>query len=462
MGVAPLYYRETEDGLVLGSSIRPLLAAGASRGSYDQDAIRGFLSVGLKDFDAATCYDAVRSFPPASVVRFPDGSSRLGDAAIAPFWAYPRRRWSRRDLSLTEAATQLRETLLAAVSVRQRSDLPAAYELSGGLDSSAVVACAALANSERLATYTVGVPERDEVPFAREMARRYGLHHRVLRGQEESFPGEAAAFATVMEEPYHSPNVFTCYQMRREMKADGFGVVLSGSGGDEVLAGYEYEFWPAAGRSLRQRGAWAHALRHAAGMHFGSAARLRVTLAETIGRFKAAAGVGLRESRDWTSNGNPPPPAVDHWRRFAELPFTERVLFHFEIGQLPYYLRNNDHLTMAIPLEHRFPFLDYRMVELGLQLPIEYLFRGGWTKYAFRLAMEPLLPKAIAWRREKFGFPFPLRRFLRANSDSLQPYVNAVAATGLLPRRTNYSELLRTSPLALWRACSTGIWLQTA
>ena len=101
--------------------------------------------------------------------------------------------------------------------------------------------------------------------------------------------------------------------------------------------------------------------------------------------------------------------------RYPTLPFHQQQLYQFQVSKLPYYLRNNDHFTMAIPVEQRFPFLDHRIVELGLQAPITYLFHNGWTKYLLRKAMEPLLPEKILWRREKMGFPFALERFMSEN-----------------------------------------------
>jgi asparagine synthase (glutamine-hydrolysing) len=148
-----------------------------------------------------------------------------------------------------------------------------------------------------------------------------------------------------------------------------------------------------------------------------------------------------------------------HAARYADLSFHDRSIFQFTIAQLPYYLRNNDHLTMSIPLEHRFPFLDVEMVELGLQLPIEYLYRDGWSKYVLRRAMEPLLPAALVWRREKMGFPFPLGTFLSQRSPGFARACQRVAAAGLIESPVDWDELTRTDPVRAWRIVSTGRWL---
>jgi asparagine synthase (glutamine-hydrolysing) len=457
MGVAPLYYRETSAGLFFASAIRPLLGVAADGAAIDRDAVRGFIDHGLKDFDDATCYQHVRSFPPACVLRFEDPAVGMADARRLEYWRYPVARWTTRDLSLDEAATRLRETLLRSVELRLRADVPVAFELSGGLDSSSIVASAATLVDTPLSTYTISVPGRDEEPFARLLRDRYALEYHVLQGDEARFDADGRRFDRLMEEPYHSPNSFTAWQMRRSMKSDGVAVVMSGSGGDECLAGYEYEFWSAASRELRTSGRAGHAVRHALAMRFGSGPRLRRSIAEAIGRVKRAA----RMSRGGRSSaaGDTETRAGHHAARYAALSFHERSIYQFTVAQLPYYLRNNDHLTMSIPLEHRFPFLDVAMVELGLQLPIEYLYRDGWSKYVLRRAMEPLLPPALVWRREKMGFPFPLQEFLSRRRDAFVPDCRRVADAGLIASPVAWDDMVRRDPMRAWRIVSTGRWL---
>jgi asparagine synthetase B (glutamine-hydrolysing) len=99
-------------------------------------------------------------------------------------------------------------------------------------------------------SYTLKVPGSDEEPYARAMLRRYPLDFRVIEHPVSDFLEEASDFVRVMEEPFHAPNVYTHYQLRRSMKQDGVHVVLAGSGGDEALAGYEAEFWPQARAEL--------------------------------------------------------------------------------------------------------------------------------------------------------------------------------------------------------------------
>jgi asparagine synthase (glutamine-hydrolysing) len=240
--------------------------------------------------------------------------------------------------------------------------------------------------------------------------------------------------------------------------------VLSGSGGDEVLAGYEGAFWPQASVELRRQGfvwqsEWYDLVSSYRrwgwkGLFYGDGRRLK-DLIRPLAR-----KTGLLELL--RPNSNQDITAAEKYRRgYSRLSFHEQTLFHFTVGLLPYYLRSNDHFTMAIPLEHRFPFLDYRIVELGLQMPVSYLFKDGWTKYILRKAMEPYLPEQIVWRKIKMGFPFAYRRFLSQHRAQFEPMVSRLGNVWVRNNEgRDYDEVLDTRPEKLWRLCSTAFWLE--
>jgi asparagine synthase (glutamine-hydrolysing) len=449
LGVAPLYCREWAGGFWFASLIRPILAA-TGPAAIERDVVAGFLETGLKDFDGLTCYEGVRSLPPATAVSLPPGVTTLSQARTRRFWEPPSRRLTPADLSFGEAVTRFRDTFFDAVSLRLRADIPVACELSGGLDSSSIAAAAAEQLGPATVTYTISVPEEDEEPYARGLRARYGHDYRVLHDVEERFLDDAERFTAIIEEPYHSPNIYTHYRMRARMKQDGIGVALTGSGGDEVLAGYEWDFWPAAAAELRAGGRGTQWAAHHLLLRLGTPGRAAGTLRDVFRRLRstppAPAGTATRASRLQAGYGS--------------LDLLGRQRFHLEVAHLPYYLRSNDHFTMALPLEHRLPFLDYRLVNLGLSLPAAYLFRRGWTKYVLRKAMEPFLPRRIVWRREKRGFPFPLRRFLSTHRAAFAPLLGEVKGAGLPVPAGSYADESARDPVRLWRACSTGLWLR--
>jgi len=115
-------------------------------------------------------------------------------------------------------------------------------------------------------------------------------------------------------------------------------------------------------------------------------------------------------------------------------------------------MRSSDHFTMSIPVEHRFPLLDYRLVEFGLRLPISYMFRNGWTKYIMRKAMQPYLPAKVLWRRKKWGFS-SLTAAIFKQCRGLWTFAGGTIPAFFRPcRKTGgYSELLERDPALLWR-----------
>ncbi len=460
-GVAPLYYAEGGEGFWFSSAIRPLTDLDARGERPSSSFVHGFIETSLKDYDGQTCFEGVHALTPGTTVVFPQGCFRIADAEHHVFWKYPTQRLTEAELPFDEAVQRYRETFFNAVEIRMRADVKISFELSGGLDSSSVLAAACAMGHENLTSYTVKVPEFDEEPFARTMNDLYKLDYHVLEEPEFDFIEESAWFTRTMEEPYHSPNIYTHWKMRQQMKQEGTAVVLCGGGGDESLAGYENYFWPRAKEELIASGARGSAFRHQLGIDFRSWAKSRNTL-----RIKAKQLLG--RPPDTNGNGSahgafpdPDNPAVRYKNGFRGLSFQDQCLYHFNVGLLQYYLRADDKFSMAIPIEHRLPLLDYRIVELGLSVPVSYLFHNGWTKYILRKAMEPYLPKQILWRKQKRGYPFATKRFLLAQRSHFEPLVRQVRDAGLLGSQgsADYDTLLAGSADRLWRICSVGFWL---
>ncbi|HEY8104875.1 MAG TPA: asparagine synthetase B, partial [Gemmatimonadales bacterium] len=139
MGVAPFYVRETENGLFFASTIRPLIAIAPATVHRDAARVLGFIETGMKDLDDTTMYREIRSFPAATTMRIGREAARLEQARALRYWTPPRQRLTAQDLSLDEAAAELRVRLFDAVSLRLRADVEVACELSGGMDSSSIV-----------------------------------------------------------------------------------------------------------------------------------------------------------------------------------------------------------------------------------------------------------------------------------------------------------------------------------
>ena len=451
IGKAPLYYGEAGGALWFASEIKAIRAvAGPDAFPVDEGAVRDFAVHGWRDVDQGTCYRGIRCLDAASTAVLGD------DLAVRPvrWWRLPERRLDEREMSLHEAADVLHDLLLDAVRIRLRADAQVAMELSGGLDSPSLVALrASLGEAERFPAYTVkfDAPEADEEPRARLVAARWPrrVDYRVIRPPLMEFWEHADRFTALMDEPYHSPNLLTVHQVRRRIRADGSRVVIVGSGGDELLAGYPDQYAVPFLASLLARD------------------RLSAFAREIL----AASGAQRRGLLRRLFRG-PPAPVASHPElaelvpvrgRLATAPptgFDARLRAFFGPWRMSYWLRSGNPVHYGIPIEARAPFMDYRVAELAFQLPATYLIRHGLTKYVLRRALEPLLPLPIAWRRRKTGYPFPWKHWLAAS----KPWILANAAGSSLTcvraddLASRYDRLAAADPRGLWRVASILLW----
>lgn len=418
LGKKPLYWTKAGTRIYFASEIKALLQAPEvhSTRKMNEEAIYRWLAYGRKDLNFTTCFEGIHSLPSASWAivnkEFPGN--------VKTFWSVPRERMSERDISMKEASSALRELLQDAVSIRLRADVPLSVELSGGLDSSALVALAAQVHPGKITTYTVRFPDKDcnEEPFARSVARYHGTDYRVIESPTGNFWNQIRPFTYLEEEPYHSPNLQTNQVVWAQMRSLGTKVSLNGAGGDENFAGYSPYYVPAQVQNLME-GRFATYITNAAKYSQGRTNILGFTRPLLT---LATAAVKHLMPRSWLSNVR----NVGYFRgkhypqsSSGVLTLSEALYSDMTNTLMPYWLRSGDRGFMGVPLEVRAPFLDYRVVDFAFRLPQTYLFRDGWHKWILRKAVEDILPADVVWRRQKMGFPFPFERFYSENADIL-------------------------------------------
>ena len=409
LGKKPLYWTHFGSRLYFASEIKSLLRVPAVWNSrkVNEEALWHWCVDGRRDLENSTFFEGIHSLPAAcwTVVdqNFPN--------SIRSFWEVPRERMRETDISVPEAMRLVRETLDDAVRIRLRADVPLALELSGGLDSSTVLALAARHQPGRITTYTVKFadPQWNEEPFARTVASRYNTDYRVLEPEMGGFWQWIMAFTELQEEPYHSPNMQTSQIIWSHMRAEGTKVTLTGAAGDEMFAGYGRYYWKAQFENLRS-GQLRHFLDNARNWT-GRPHRLH-TLAHELVRVTGLRGI-VRKIKDSI-------PALDNQyiknirmptKQYYAASLTKWLWEEIVNTQIPYWLRSGEKTYMGIPFEVRCPFLDYRVVEIATRMPTTYLIRHGWHKWILRKAMEDSLPAEVVWRRVKMGFPYPYERF---------------------------------------------------
>jgi asparagine synthase (glutamine-hydrolysing) len=464
VGKAPLYVARCDGGLWWCSEIKGLRAGlGDGRFRVNDQAVLDYVRSAWRDVDNSTFYEGISTFPRASWAWVGED----GRWSPTTYWQIPRRRLTTRAIAIGEAAAGLRSRLEEAVRLRMRADVPVGFELSGGLDSSSLVSLAATRGFS-LDAFTVAFPEPEanEEPFARQVAERYAaqVRYSVIEPPPGQFFERADRYVALLDEPFHSPNLETNQGTWRAMAARNIRVSFNGAAGDEVLAGYSHYLEPFL-THLFTRG------------HPGVFARELSLALEKLGDVspghtalvvtRAIAlpmAAKVRARLPWRPSRNDPfqpPPGV------ARRPGPARELGGLLLDDMGdwhmnYWMRSSNTSCMGVPIELRFPFLDYKVVEFAFQLPLTYLIHDGWFKWILRKAVEDILPPDVAWRRRKLGFPFPLRAWLVENANRFWHAVRALDCPYISVKRLRdgYSRLSQDNPSYLWRLMSLALWWQ--
>jgi asparagine synthase (glutamine-hydrolysing) len=385
LGIKPLYLQELPDGgLRMASSLPALVAAGGVDTRVDPVALHHYLSFHSIVPAPRTILRGVAKLPPATLLIVePDGRRRERRYWDPPFERDPERAdWSAQDW---EAA--IMDALRVAVGRRMVADVPVGILLSGGLDSSLIVALLAEQGQRGLATFSVGfrdVGERvgDEFEFSDLVAAEFGTdHHQIRVGPERLLPALPRAIAA-MSEPMVSHDAVAFFLLSEEV-AKQRKVVQSGQGADEVFGGY-YWYPPL----LEAEG---DGLDVYAGAFFD----------------RDDAGVRALVSERWAAEGDPSLALASSW--FAA-PGAARAIdrglrLDAEVMLVDDPVKRVDNMTMAHGLEARTPFLDHELVELAALCPPELKLSDG-GKGVLKRAARGIVPDAVI-DRPKGYFPVP-------------------------------------------------------
>ncbi|HTP52063.1 MAG TPA: asparagine synthase (glutamine-hydrolyzing) [Gemmatimonadales bacterium] len=415
LGKKPLYYAQLGGSLAFASELRSLLAFPGAAWTVDRDACRAFCSLGYFPANRTPILQ-IRRLAPGHMASWENGSLDIRPYSEPQPTPPPE--------SEAAAANTLMELLLDAVQLRLISDVPLGAFLSGGLDSSVIVAIAAGRLGARIPTFSVAVPghDYDEAQFARRVARKFGCEHHEI-SLEPSYFDDLGSLVWALDEPLADPAALPTLLLSRAARA-AVTVVLTGEGADEALGGYERYSLALRGSALAGRvrplgslAAVALRLRGRRGTDDSRVSRMLRGAAtggsSPIAWSRAVAiSVALADDPDWTSVEAllaPPTsvPATNGTNRLLRLQLDD-----FAAMLSNGLLTKVDRMTMAASLEARCPFLDYRIVNFGLGLPDSWKISGSTNKVVLRNVARRVLPKEIS-ERPKHTFRVPLAEWLR-------------------------------------------------
>jgi asparagine synthase (glutamine-hydrolysing) len=482
MGKKPLYYTVQDDALYFASELSALLAALPSRPEVNLDAIDLYLSLQYVP-DPLTAYRGIFKLPPAHRLVWQNGevkTERYWDFSYQPKHTAPER----------ELIEELRALLKDAVRMRLLSEVPLGAHLSGGLDSSIIVALMAELSDRPVKTFSVGFEEESfsELEYARAVARRYATDHHEFTLQYGDIPSTLEKIACHFGEPFADASAIPLYHISK-LTREHVTVVLNGDGGDEDFAGYQ-RYWldPLADRYLRAprflTRQWipyiARRLPDASDRPVGQ------SLVNGLKRLQQLPEIDPRASiLRWGSYFTPSRRAAlwkpefrfdaDNARRLlsdrfdsAEGSFLDRTLYTDLHTYLPGdLLVKTDRMGMAASIEPRSPFLDHKVVEWSARVPDQFKVRGGSGKRLLKKAFANRLPDLVRrHRKQGFGIPIgawfrgPLHAWARetlvSSVSPLADWFDSETIEGLLEehrlgRVDHGKRIYALTMLALWR-----------
>jgi asparagine synthase (glutamine-hydrolysing) len=425
-GEKPFYYSFTGGELVFASEMKALWAAGIER-KPNLQMLFNFITIGYTDNPGRpeeTFFENIFKLPAASTLYYTPSTNEF---VIDKYWDIDPAAQNKK-ISDNEAIEQFQHLFATSVERRLRSDVPVGTSLSGGLDSSSVVAVASrltthlpIVTGTPLASFTAVFPgfEKDESRFANQVAKQFNLQPYTVEITVDDLVNDWNKFLYYQEEPFATASAYAQYKVYELAKQHNVKVLLDGQGADETLAGYaRYYKW--YWQELFQKRKLVRSKELKAANKMG--VQEKFTFKNIIAALVPDIASVILE-RQYLVN------ALRHedlTREFVRLQSKEAYystpdnfnlngVLHFNtcVHGLEELLRLADRNSMAHGREVRLPFLHHQLVEFVFSLPSRFKIRSAWTKWILRQAMSKELPADITWRKEKVGFEPPQKEWMQ-------------------------------------------------
>ena len=499
LGEKPLYYGWSGQTLLFGSELKALKAHPHFRGEINRDALALFFKYSYIPAPYSI-YQGIYKLPPGTILTW---NGKDVHPKPVPYW-------SAKEIaelgvaepflgSEQEAVTQLETLLLEAVGLRMVADVPLGAFLSGGIDSSTIVALMQAQSSQPVKTFSIGFDEDayNEAPYAKAVAQYLGTDHTELHLTSKDALGVIPKLPVLYDEPFSDLSqipTFILSQLTRQQVT----VSLSGDGGDELFAGYNNYF---GGRRIWQKIGWIPSrLRLTAARILTSSspqtwnrrlanlssllpAKLKQPtpgdklhwIAEILAVSDAQAlytemVAHWQERKGLVIGGLDSVTAFSDRQQWAQLPnFTQQMMYLDTVTYLPDdILVKVDRASMGVSLEARIPFLDHRVVEFAWRVPLSMKIRNDQGKWLLRQVLYKYVPQKLI-ERPKMGFGVPIDSWLR---DPLRDWAEALLNENRLqqegflnpqPIRQKWAEHLsgaRNWKYYLWNVLMFQTWLE--
>jgi asparagine synthase (glutamine-hydrolysing) len=388
-GEKPFYYFYDKEQLIFASEMKALWAAGVKK-EINKTLLYNYLTLGYTCNPAdlsETFYTNIAKLPAASYLKYYLTTDTL---ETGRYWDIDKT-YIDTGISEKEAIEKFQQLFLSSIQKRLRSDVAVGTSLSGGLDSSSIVAtiCRNQPTNSNMQSFSAVFPgfEKDESHYRQMMIDRYHLSNHTVAPTAEDMLISFDKLCYHQEEPFQSSSIFAQYKVFELAKQHSVTVLLDGQGADETLAGYD-KYYDKKSNIV---------------------AKLPEISAVYIERFKAY----QQKKNSFLSKSF----KADFGHSYYQFPHPDQLntvlYYNTFLNGLEELLRYADRNSMAHGREVRLPFLQHELVEFIFSLPAHFKIRNGISKWILRQSMQDYLPGAIAWRKDKTGFEPPQQQWMQ-------------------------------------------------
>jgi asparagine synthase (glutamine-hydrolysing) len=422
-GEKPFFFFYDDAQLLFASEIKALWGLGTAK-EVNKSLLYNFLTIGYttNPSDAGeTFYNNIHKLPAAHYLTY---SLAKNELRTERYWQV----YIDINNTISEDHAIEKFNCLFANSIRKRlrSDVAIGTSLSGGLDSSSIVA---YCTDETAAQYThkcftasFSGFEKDETVYAAAVAKRFGLQHHITTVAKDEVADVMEKVAAQQDEPFSSASVLAQYKVFEAAKAKGVTVLLDGQGADEILGGYNkyYKWWWQELYRSRRLGKSGE-LKAAQALGINEGFGIKNKLAALLPEFGASILQTQKSKRAFHQPHLSKEFAFSNKRNlYHTLPTSPdlngALYYNTFVTGLEELLRLADRNSMAHSVEVRLPFLQHQLVEFLFTLPPHLKIHQGWTKWLLRKAVDSKLPKEIAWRKDKIGYEPPQKDWMKLKS----------------------------------------------
>jgi len=450
MGIKPLFYVFKGDNFYFSSEIKALLLLEEVSRQIDFKALDSYFTYGYIP-GSRTIFQDIKKLPPASFLIFENK-----ELNIKPYWSIQY--LPKNNLPENELIDEFIETFSKAVKRHLVSDVPLGAFLSGGVDSSIVVALMNRIGEKSIDTFSIGFNSggKDELDYAEAVANRYGTHHHEFKVEPE-MTQILPELIWYLDEPFFDNSIIPTFYISK-LTREKLKVALSGDGGDEIFGGYEWtrrhqynHFYQAVPPFIRKginklASGWRPSHEYGTGLRSKGTRFIRdlntgmeeAFLRRTTVSYPFRQKLYTQGMKEELENFDAANYQAQLFSEAGVSDAREKMLYIDTMSYLPDdCLFKVDRMSMAHGLEVRVPFLDRELVEFSARIPFKYKIRGLTSKYILKKAFAPYLPKKTLKQRKQ-GFTIPISAWLRAELGDLAGKIllsNSLEKRGLFEQK---------------------------